>query len=76
MRFDSTGQLHCLQSIHDEELQRSYNVYHSQLPCKYLTKARTNCLEITFKEWETNKSTRPVHMDVGGKNQRNSVGYH
>lgn len=62
MRFDSTGQLHCLQSIHDEELQRSYNVYYSQLPYKYLTEARANCLEITFKEWKINKSIRPVHM--------------
>jgi hypothetical protein len=60
MRFDSLGQLWCLDGICSAELQRTYNVHHNILPSKYLSKERADMLDITFQEWKANNKTRKV----------------
>jgi hypothetical protein len=63
MRFDSTGQLWCLDGICDAELRRTYSVYHNKLAPKYLSQERANMLDITFREWKANNDTRKVSFE-------------
>ena len=63
MRFDSVGQLWCLDGICDAELRKTYSVYHNKLPPKYLSQERADMLDITFQEWKANNNTRKVSFE-------------